>query len=141
MRSRVLHYAAIGVCVSGVPIQAIASLAPLIKEFASSGSILILPPVFSAATVSLKFVSFWMASAFLPSASFTLAYSSLVRRPDAEVTGTWTSPRRSSRKLQAALSSLISPEVWERSIEGHHGLVEDESFVMVVKEGRLREVT
>jgi hypothetical protein len=139
MRSRVLHYAAIGVCVSGVPIQAIASLAPLIKEFASSG--LILPCAFSAVTVSLKFVSFWMASAFLPSASFTLAYSSLVRRPDAEVTGTWTSPRRSSRKLQAALSSLISSEVWERSIEGHHGLVEDESFVMVVKVGRLREVT
>jgi hypothetical protein len=51
--------------------QAIASLAPRIKVFASSGSIL--PCAFSAATVSLKFVSFWMASAFLPSASFTLA--------------------------------------------------------------------
>jgi carbonic anhydrase len=31
------------------------------------------------------------------------------------------------------LSSLTSSEVYERSIEGHHGSVEGESFVMVVK--------
>src|SRR5215210_2252516 len=35
-----------------------------------------------------------------------------------------TSPLRSSKKLQAALSSLTSAEVYERSIEGHHGSVE-----------------
>src|SRR5215217_767001 len=87
MRRGVLHYAAVGVCVCGAVMQYIASLAPLIKVFASSG--LILPCVFSAATVSLKFVSFWMASAFLPSASFALALSSLVTRPVRFISAFW----------------------------------------------------
>src|SRR5215216_7455130 len=44
----------------------------------------------------------------------------------------WTSDLRSSPKLQAALSSLTSSEVYERSVEGHHGSVEGESFAKVV---------
>jgi hypothetical protein len=43
-----------------------------------------------------------------------------------------TSPSRRSRKLQAAWSSLTSSEVYEMSVEGHHGSVEGESFAKVV---------
>src|SRR5829696_7209053 len=42
-------------------------------------------------------------------------------RPGAEVHGTVDFAFTGSRKLQAALSSLTSSEVYERSIEGHHG--------------------
>ncbi len=44
----------------------------------------------------------------------------------------WTFALRGSPKLQAALSSLTSSEVYERSVEGHHGSVEGESFAKVV---------
>jgi hypothetical protein len=47
----------------------------------------------------------------------------LRRRPRMRTSPLWRSP-----KLQAALSSLTSSEVYERSVEGHHGLLEGESF-------------
>jgi hypothetical protein len=37
-----------------------------------------------------------------------------------------------SEVARAALSSLTSSEVYERSVEGHHGSVEGESFAKVV---------
>jgi hypothetical protein len=103
-RRRVLHYAAVGVCVCRAAMQAIALLAPLIKIFASSG--LILPCVFSAATVSLKFVSFWMASAFLPSASFALALASLVTRPVRFFSSLW--PKKAAFSVCPLSTSIMA---------------------------------
>ena len=68
-------------------VQAIASSAPLIKVCALTGAIL--PCAFSAVTVFLKSLSFWMASAFLPSASFRLALSSLATRPVSFFSAFW----------------------------------------------------
>ena len=55
--------------------QSIASWAPASKVWASAGAIL--PCASSAVTVLWKSLSFWMASAFLPSSSFWLALVSL----------------------------------------------------------------